>query len=95
MDGAALDEDGHENDNSDAHEEDSPPEFRDPLNDGMKGFLVEEKVLQSSQWALGIYFAALEEDVAIALEIVTWRSGAKAESFIEATDEAFGHEVYR
>lgn len=82
MDGKASNEDCHEDDEGDAHEENGPPELRHPLGYGEQGFLVEEQVLQSGQRSLGIDLSALEEDIAVALEVVTRRAGPQTEAFV-------------
>lgn len=89
-----FDEHGHEDDNADAHEQDSPPELRHPLDNGQKRFLVEEEILQPDQGALGVDLAALEEDVTVTLEIVARRSWAEAEALVEPDDKTLGDQVH-
>ena len=75
VDGKAANEDGHEDDEGDAHKKHGPPELGHPLRNGEEGLLIEQQVLESCQRTFGIDLSALEEDVAVALEVVTRRSG--------------------
>lgn len=43
MDGEAADEDGHEDDEGDAHQQDGPPELGHPLGYRQQGFLKKAK----------------------------------------------------
>ena len=70
MDGKASNKDGHEDDESNAHEQHGPPELRHPLGNREQRFLVEEQVLEPGQGPLCVDLSALEEDVTVALEVV-------------------------
>ena len=70
MDGEASDEAGHEDDEGDAHEEHRPPELGHPLGDRQQGLFVQQQVFQPHQRTLGVHLAALEKDVAVALQII-------------------------
>lgn len=59
VDGAALDEHAHEDDEQDAHQAHHVPVLRDPLGDGLQRLPVEQQVLEPHQWALGVDGAAL------------------------------------
>lgn len=59
VDGAALDEHAHEDDEQDAHQTDHVPVLRDPLGDGLQHLPVEQHVLEPHQRALGVDGAAL------------------------------------
>ena len=74
MDGKAADKNSHEDDEGDAHQEHGPPELGHPLGNGEEGLLIEQQVLESGQRTFSIDFSALEEDVAVALEVVARRS---------------------
>jgi hypothetical protein len=75
VDGKTSDEDGHEDNKSDAHQEHGPPELCHPLGNGEEGLLIEQQVLESGQRTFGIDLSALEEDIAVALKVVARRSG--------------------
>lgn len=59
VDGAALDEHAHEDDEQDAHQAHHVPVLRDPLGDGLQRLPVEQQVLEPHQGALGVDGAAL------------------------------------
>ena len=61
---------------------------RDPLRDGQEVGLVEEEVLEPHERALGVDLSALEEDVAVALEVVARRPRPEVEALLEVADEA-------
>lgn len=92
VDCAALDENGHENNEANQHEEDAPPELGHPLDNCLYGLLVEEQVLQPHQRALRVYLAALAEHVAVALEVIAWGARPQAKALGDV-QQAFVHQV--
>ncbi len=74
VDGKTADEDSHEDDEGDAHQQNGPPELGHPLGNSEEGLLIEQEVLESGQRSFSIDLSALEEDVAVTLEVVAWRS---------------------
>ena len=85
MDGEASNEDRHEDDESNTHEQHGPPELRHPLGYREQRFLVEEQILQPGQGPLSVDLSALEEDVAVSLEVVARRAGPQTKAFVADT----------
>jgi len=83
--GKALDEEGHGDDKADAHEEDAIPIGRNPLSNGKEGVLIEQKVLQSHQGTFCVNLSALEEDIAVALEVITGRPSPQAQTLSQVS----------
>ena len=94
MDCEALDKDGHEYDKGNAHEEDSPPEFSHPLNNGQKSFLVEKQIFQPDKRTFCVHFSTLEEYIAVTLKVVARGSWTETEAFFEPRNGAGLHEVF-
>lgn len=74
MHSAALDENAHENNESDADQHHDVPVVRDPVGHREQRLFVEQQVLQSHQRTLRIHRATPQEHVAVALEVIARRS---------------------
>jgi len=76
--GETLDEESHEDDKPHAHQQDSVPVRRDPLCNSQESFLIEEQIFQPDKRTLRVHLSALEEDITVALEVITggsWPQG--------------------
>lgn len=89
----ALNENSHKYDKGDAKQQHGPPELSHPLDNGEEGLLVEEQVLEPDQRALGVHLAALEEHVAVALEVVARRPRPQAQALFQALQFTPRHQV--
>lgn len=87
MHSAALDEDAQEDQEEDAEQYAQIPVFDDVLLERVQRLLVEQQILQPHQWAVGIDRAALEEHVAVSLEVITWRARTKADALLRQSVE--------
>lgn len=77
MNGTALDEDTHENDETNAHQAYGPPVLGHPLCDCGEGFLIEEHILKPGERTLSVDCSTFEENIAVALKVVAGRARAQ------------------
>jgi hypothetical protein len=73
-----LDENSHKNEEHDAHQHTQVPVLNHILLQRLQQFFVEQEILQSHQWTVGINSTTFEEHVTIALEVITGSTWSQA-----------------
>jgi hypothetical protein len=71
VDAADLDEQRHEEDDTQSDQHSRPPMLLDPLGDVLVEFWVKNGISQPGEGTVGVHIATFVEDVTVAKEIVT------------------------